>query len=304
MRLFYLQNELGNRVPLNNEPNNLLANAPQNGGIFLTEPEGLGLEFGDTFADIGEGFFRMVSKKHNQRVIGGKLNFIVKPYEMFNAFVNWCIAAKDLYFVYNPYGTEFYIHVEIESLQKTEMNQLGYMEVPIRLKYLSPWYVPSPAVITMLGEDVTGFTFGDDETEGSQLDGTDVLIGSMAEAYASEIEAYGHLPAAVKITLKGIASNPVFRLVGKETGIEYGRCAIEKSFGSETTIELSTMYENSYVKSIDLLGNETDLLPFVDLTTDPFFKVPLTEDCILNITDADSLSGQVDGRIYYYYRSV
>ena len=64
------------------------------------------------------------------------------------------------------------------------------------------------------------------------------------------------------------------------------------------------MYENSYVKSIDLLGNETDLLPFVDLTTDPFFKVPLTEDCILNITDADSLSGQVDGRIYYYYRSV
>ena len=250
MRLFYLQNELGNRVPLNNEPNNLLANAPQNGGIFLTEPEGLGLEFGDTFADIGEGFFRMVSKKHNQRVIGGKLNFIVKPYEMFNAFVNWCIAAKDLYFVYNPYGTEFYIHVEIESLQKTEMNQLGYMEVPIRLKYLSPWYVPSPAVITMLGEDVTGFTFGDDETEGSQLDGTDVLIGSMAEAYASEIEAYGHLPAAVKITLKGIASNPVFRLVGKETGIEYGRCAIEKSFGSETTIELFMINLNLFILQI------------------------------------------------------
>lgn len=304
MRLFYLQNELGRRIPLNNEPNNLLANAPQNGGIFLTEPEGLGLEFGDTFADIGEGFFRMVSKKHNQRVIGGKLNFIVKPYEMFNAFINWCILAKELYFIYNPYGTEYYIHVEIESIQKTEMNQLGYMEVPIKLKYLSPWYIPSPATITMLGEDVTGFTFGEDQTTGSRLDGTDVLIGSKAEAYASDISPYGHLPAAIKITFKGITSNPVFRLIGKETGIEYGRCTIHKSFGEQTTIELSTMYENSYVKSIDLLGNETDLLQYIDLTTDPFFKVPLTEECVLNITDADSLSGQVDGRIYYYYRSV
>ena len=293
MRLFHLQNELGSRISLNNET-----------GIFLTEPEGLGLEFGDTFADIGEGFFRMVSKKHNQRVIGGKLNFIKDPYESYNSFVNWCMAAKDLYFIYNPSGKEYYIHVEIESMQKTEMNQLGYMEVPIRLKYLSPWYIPYPAQISMIGADVVGFTFGDSNNDGSRLDGTDVFIGSTSEAYASDIEAYGHLPAAVKITFKGIASNPIFKLTGKSTGIEYGKCKINKSFGTETTIELSTMYEDSYIKSIDVLGNEEDLLQYVDLTTDPFFKVPLTEDCVLNITDMDSLSGQVNGRIYYYYRSV
>ena len=293
MRLFYLQNESGSRIGLNNET-----------GIFLSKPEGLGLEFGDTFADIDEGFFKMVSKKHRQRTISATLNFITKPYESYNNFVNWCIAAKELYFIYNPYGKEYYIHVEIDSLQKTEINEFGFLEAPIKLKYLSPWYIPYPAQISMVGEDVSVFMFGDDETDGSVLDGDDVLIGSSSEAFTSEISAYGHLPAAIKLTFIGTTSQPVFRLVGKETGIEYGKCYIDKSFGDNTTIELSTMYEDSHVKSIDILGNEMDLLPYVDLTSEPFFKVPFTESCILTIADSGSLSGKVDGQIYYYYRSV
>lgn len=298
MRLFFMQNELGNRIPLNNET-----------GIFLTEPEGLGLEFGDTFADIGEGFFRMVSKRHNQRVIGGKLNFMKDSYRLYNDFINWCMQAKQLYFIYRPIDVDYYIHVEIESFQKTEINQLGYLEVPIRLKYLSPWYVPTPATISMIGEDITAFTFGTDETPGSYFgddenDSTDVLIGSSSESYVSEIHPAGHLPPALKITIKGECTNPVIKLVGVETGIEYGKCSINKTFGAGSTIELSTMYEDSYIKSYDILGNETDLLPYVDLTSEPFFKAPLNEVCNLTIADSESLSGQVNGFVYFYYRSI
>lgn len=288
MRLFYLQNELGNRIPLNNET-----------GIFLTDPDGLGLTFGDTFADIGEGFFRMVSKKHSQRAITAKLNFFKDPYKLFNDFINWCMAAKDLYFIYKPMTVEYYIHVEIASVDKKEINKLGYLESSINLKYLSPWYVPTPASISMMGSEDSGFIMDE-----SRLDGSDVLVNSTAESYTTDIVPYGHLPAAIKIAIKGTASNPVFRLRGVTTGIEYGKCAINKSFSDETTVELSTMYENSYVKSIDILGFEEDLLPYVDLTGEPFFKVPLTEPCRLTITDDESLQGSVKGSVYYYYRSV
>lgn len=298
MRLFYLQNELGNRISLNNET-----------GIFLSEPEGLGLEFGDSFADIDEGFFKNVRRKYAQNVIGGKLLFLKDPYNSYMDFISWCLAAKSLYFVYKPKDVEYYIHVEIHSFQKTEINEYGYLEIPIKLSYLSPWYVPSPAVITMIGEDLSPFRFGTDLVPGSRFgDEThptvDVLSGSSSESYTSDIHPIGHLPPAIKLTIKGECTAPIICLTGKRTGIQYGRCAINQTFNVGSTIELSTMYEDSYIKSYDVLGNESDLLPYIDLTTDPFFKVPLTEDCILTITDSGTLNGKVNGYVYYYYRSV
>lgn len=298
MRLFYLQNETGSRIPLNNET-----------GIFFSSPEGLGLDFGDTFADIGDGFFRMVSKKHNQRIIRGKLNFMKEPYKLYNTFINWCMGSKELYFIYKPLETQYYIHVDIESINKTEINPLGYLEAPIELRYLSPWYIPSPATITMIGGDSVPFYFGTDLEPGSYFgDDTtpteDVFSGSSSDQYVSDIHPIGHLPPAIKLFIKGECSNPVVSLIGNETGIEYGRCSVAYDFGVGDTFELSTMYEDSYVKAIDVLGVETDLLPYLDLTTEPFFKVPLNEDCTLTITDNGTLNGQVNGYVYYYYRSV
>lgn len=288
MRLFYLQNESGSRIPLNNET-----------GIFLTEPEGLGLEFGDTFADIGEGFFRMVSKTHTQKIISAKLNFIKEPYQAYNRFVNWCMASKQLYFVYKPYDMEYYIHIEIESIEKNELTRLGYLSTPIKFRYLSPWYIPYPASISAIGSGIVPFRW-----DVSRFGSSDVLIGSSAESYTAEIHPEGHLPAALKIKFVGVTSNPRFILTGKDTGIEYGQCAINKTFSEQSTIELCTMYEDSYIKSYDLLGQETDLISDVDLTHDPFFKIPLSEDCILTIADDEVLSGTLSGSIYFYYRSV
>lgn len=288
MRLFYLQNESGSRIPLNNET-----------GIFLTEPEGLGLEFGDSFADISEGFFRMTSKKYSQKEISGKLNFTKDPYFLYQQFINWCAKAKSIYFIYKPLDTEYHIHVEISSIEKTELVKAGYLETRLRMKYLSPWYIPAPAAITTIGSDVTPFRW-----DTSYFGSGDVLIGSYAEAFSAEISAIGHLPAAILVTFTGTADHPVFILTGTKTGTIYGCCDIDKIFSVPTTIELSTMYEDSYIKSIDLLGQETDLLPYIDLTYDPFFKVPLDEVCILTLTDNEALDGELTGKTFFYYRSV
>lgn len=288
MRLFYLQNESGIRIPLNNET-----------GIFLTEPEGLGLEFGDTFADIGEGFFRMVSKKHTQKVISAKLNFTKDCYLSYNNFTNWCVQAKQLYFIYKPSLTEYYIHVEIESFEKTEINKFGYLSCALKLKYLSPWYIPFPTSFSTIGLGNRAFRWNV-----SRFGNGDMLSGMAGESYSVEIQPGGHLPGAIKLKYVGRASNPSFTLIGAESGIEYGKCLINKEFPDQSTIELSTMYEDSYVKSYDLIRNETNLLQYLDLTHEPFFKVPLNERCILKIEDDGSLNGQLSGFIYFYYRSV
>lgn len=288
MRKFYLQKETGERISLNNET-----------GIFLTEPEGLGLNFGDTFADIGEGFFRMIAKKYVQNTITCKLNFISDPYTLYSDFITWCMNAKVLYLVYKPKNTEYYIKTELETIEKGEINKYGYLETSASFIYLSPWYLPAPLNISFMGIDDSAFRM-----DVSKLDGPDILASSTSEKYSAIIDPSGHLAGAVYVEYHGIAENPVITLTGETSGTEYGRCSIDGSFTSTMGFKLSTRYEDSYIRKILSDGTEEDILSEVDLEYEPFFKIPLTEPCVLRLTDSEALHGNLIAKIYYYYRSV
>ena len=288
MRKFYIQKETGERIGLNNET-----------GIFLTEPTGLGLNFGDNFADIGEGFFRMIAKKYNQNAITCKINFINDSYATYNHFVTWCMLAKSLYLVYQPENIEYYIRIEIESLEKGEINKYGYLECSASFIYLSPWYLPSPLNISFIGLDNTAFRW-----DNSRFDGTDILASSTADSYSAQIDSDGHLPGAFYIEYLGAAVNPIVLLTGIESDIVYGKCKITGNFAANTGFKLSTKYEDSYVRKILSDGTEQDILSSVDLSFEPFFKMPLNEPCILQLVDDGALHGDLTAKIYYYYRSV
>lgn len=289
MRMFYLQKETGERIGLNNES-----------GIFLSEPSGLGLEFGDRYADIGEGFFRMIAKVHNQKTITCKLNFVGKnPYETYNKLINWCISAERLYFIYKPLKTEYYIRTEITKFEKSEINKFGYLEVPASFLYLSPWYTPTALNLSFIGIDDNAFRTGV-----SKLDGPAVLVGTTAEKYTVQIDPNGHLPAAFYLEYHGIAEDPEITLTGLSTGTVYGDCKLDHQFAATTGFKLSTAYEESYIKKILSDGSEEDLLNDVDLSLEPFFKMPLTEPCVLRLNDDGALHGTLSAKVYYYYRSV
>ncbi len=288
MRKFYLQKDTGERIGLNNET-----------GIFLSDPEGLGLEFDDNYADIGEGFFRMISKRHSQKTISCKLNFVKDPYKTYNDFITWCMKAEKLYLIYQPLTEAYYIRTEIAHLDKTEINKYGYLETDAEFLYLSPWYLPTSLNISFIGLDDTAFRIGQ-----SKFDGPDILAGTTAEKYTAEVNATGHLPGAFLIEYKGIAENPEISLVGKISGQEYGNCKIDHAFTANTGFRLSTAYEDSYIKEIKEDGSEVDLLADADLSLEPFFKIPLTEPCVLRLTDDGALHGTLNAKVYYYYRSV
>ena len=144
MRKFYLENEIGSRLPLNGEE-----------GIFLSNPAGLGMTMPSDFADIHNGFFREVSKDSEpQSTVTGDLVFIGEnAYADYRSFVDWCSGSESLHLIYKPYGTiEFYRDVYISYLTKTELTDTRWLTVPASFVCLSPWYRAAPTSMSMSTE--------------------------------------------------------------------------------------------------------------------------------------------------------
>ena len=144
MRKFYIENEIGSRLPLNGEQ-----------GIFLSNPAGLGLTMPSAFADIHSGFFRELSKDSEpQSTVTGDLVFIGdNAYADYRSFVDWCSGSESLRLIYKPYGsTEFYRDICLSYLTKTELTDTRWLTVPTSLACLSPWYRAAPTSMSMSTE--------------------------------------------------------------------------------------------------------------------------------------------------------
>lgn len=296
MRLFYLEDQKGERIPLNNE-----------NGIFLYNPSGLGFEYSHDYSESGTGFFMHVKDGINQTEIGFAFVFPPKefangspdsPYERYRNLIDWIYKAEELYLIYCPYApNEYYKRVEIQTIEKTELDRYGALQCNISVLPLTPWYLPAPIHINF---------GGDQEGNAMRFDyyyTDDLVYGVGMRDYTAEITAKGHIPSAVKITFKGQVINPEFTLRGMSTRKEYGVCAVTGSFVQTDTIEFSTAEQDSYIKKIAADGTETDLIDSIDITKNPFFRVPLSEPCEV-ILSGDSILGEASMLLYVYYRGV
>lgn len=295
MRKFYFENQIGDRINLNNED-----------GIFLYEPSGLGLEYENEYGKSESGFFMRIKDEIAQNATEFTLVFPpneycesqYEPYERYRRLIDWIYSATELYFVYCPYGTyEYYKKVDIETIEKSELDKYGSLRPKVSILPLTPWYLPAPININFGGDDdehVMRHTFTYDEY---------LHYGVGTSAYAADITMKGHIPSAVKITFQGQVINPSVTLRGSVSRTVYGKCSITGEFHQDDTFILSTAEQNSYVKKIDSQGVETDLLDSIDITTNPFFRVPTSEPCEISIA-GDSIYGKASMLLYVYYRGV
>lgn len=290
MRKFYLENSAGERRDLNGQ-----------NGVFFKDPTGLGITLARSYADLGHGFFKPISTTAEpQTQPGGTLVFHgPDPYADYRNLINWMSDSEDLVLVYLPFGTEeYYRRVDINYLSKGELTLVRWLEVPASFSILTPWYRPAPSRLTLA------------TTQGRELRYTyryteDLIYGSSSAATMSaDIAKGGHVPAAVKISYTGSILNPRITLKGAASGDTYGVCSLAVSLGASDTLEFSTLNQDSYVRIRSATGIVTDLLDVVDLSIEPFFRVPLNEPCTLEITADDVFTGTADLQIYYYYRSV
>lgn len=290
IRKLYLQNARGSRWGLNGDR-----------GVYAHSLAGFGFTLSPNFADLSRGFFIPVDDQAEpQNTIPFTIAFTRNAYETYQSFVNWLASAGKVTLIYNPTGRQEYCRdVIVNFLQKGEKNVVGWLEIPASFFCSTPWYMPSPTTLDLgsAGEDeskrydyeyVEDLIYGDDST--ASLSG--VIIGS------------GHIPGAIELTYHGAITNPRIRLAGKISGKTYGICSVSTVLQTGDTLKFSSRYEESFIKKISASGVETDLLDVLDLSTSPFFHIPVDEPCDISLEADAAFTGSADLLIFYYYRSV
>jgi hypothetical protein len=113
------------------------------------EPTGLGYQKTNTYHRIGKRYI-LIDSVLEQPTISGKIAFAGEyPYESYSSFINFC-QYEPLILEYTPdiegapYGftssTTYRMPVAISKIEKTEIEEQGYLDVGIEFHGLSPWY--------------------------------------------------------------------------------------------------------------------------------------------------------------------
>ena len=282
MRKFFLENEKGERYSLNNET-----------GIFFDSPTGLGQTMSVVSADIHKGFFKDISgDTEPQSSIAGDLVFTKNAYAVYRTFVNWINRAKELYLIYSPDGTEYRRKVIIDYIQKTQLDSLRWLRCPVSFQCLTPFY---KAKATALNMDDTSDAMRYDYTYDENLRYSASSIAGMS----CELQGQGHIPSAISFRCKGYLAFPELTLTGQDTGYIYGKLKMNLTTGRDQVLSLCSKYGETSV-SVD----GADALSYVDLSFDPWIRVPNTEKCALVLSSDDDMSVSVELLMYDYYRTV
>lgn len=292
---YRLENEAGERI-------DLTAPAP----MFLVNVEGLGITTKTTYGDLENGFFHVLYDQTPQNNITGDLMYQVTAFENYEMLVNWISKAKALYFCYQPLDTEYRRIVRLNYIVKDRRNGGGWMKAGISFTPLTPWYIAEPTEIGIGGVETK-------KSKGYFLEGAEYGYrytadlsygGDAAGTMSATIIAAGHVPAAVVLRYTGAITNPRIRLVGAETGTVYGICALNTSFSSEETLELSTRYEDSHVTRIKANGEVENVLSAVNQAWEHYFRCPTSEASVLSIESDSAFDGAATLLVYSYYGSV
>lgn len=270
-------------------------------GVYASDLSGLGFSLEPDFADLGRGFFQTVSSDSEpQRPIPFTITFTKNAYQMYRRLVDWLFTAGSVTLVYKPFGdAEFFRDVLVQSIQKGELNAVRWLESPCSVLCLTPWYRPTPTVMTLDGGGTDTskrypYRYTEDLRYGS--DSTAALSGIISPS--------GHIPGALEVSYSGAIVNPRICLKGNISGKTYGICSVSVSLEASDTLKFSSRYERSYVSKIAAGGAETDLLGMLDLSAEPFFHVPVDEPCTLTIESDALITGKAEVKVFYYYRSV
>lgn len=290
IRKLAFRNAAGERWGLNGEKS-----------VYASNLSGFGFTLAPTYADLSRGFFVPVSDEAEpQATIPFTLTFTKNPYETYQKLVDWLAAAGTVTIIYNPTGKQEYCRdVSVNFLQKGELTKVGWLEVPCSFFCNTPWYLPSPTSLGLKNSS-TGA-----RRRYSYRYSTDLRYGSdSAASLSGTIAGAGHVPGSLELTYHGAVTNPKIKLVGNISGKTYGICSIAAVLAASDTLKFSTRYENSYVKRVSAAGVETDLLDSLDLSTTPFWHIPVDEPCTVSIEAGAAFSGTAELLIYYYFRSV
>lgn len=142
MRRFQLVNENGQVYQLINDSSK----------AFLWQPSGLGFQVDKEYME-SDGFFFEMNSSMGQVAKEGTLVFYGSdPYTEYNTFMNYIARSKSLKLAYAPKQIWYYVDIDIESVQKSEIELDGTLQCSISMLPKTPLYLPYEMNIKLSGD--------------------------------------------------------------------------------------------------------------------------------------------------------
>lgn len=287
MRKFLLQNEYSEQKQL------------QGGNVFLYAPEGWGFAEDIEYMQSG-GFFIATSDRHEQVEKTGTLVFYGNSYQEYQDLMDWILGANKLSLAYKPLNDWYYQNINVRSVEKSELKLNGtVLEVPVVFVPVSPIYAPYNLNLTIEGQQAHSNKKYDYLYP--YVYSNSGIAGKLNFTITAQIDSDW------QVELDGAISAPSITVTRNDTSEVIGKVDLTATSAQVgETIVFNTVAGRAGAKLIDGNGAETDLTPYLGLTTGlpTYFRIPANVPCSLQVTATSLLGLRARMVIYRYYRTV
>ena len=282
VRKFFLENEKGQQVDMNNYKES----------CFLSSPAGLGYSTNSQFHQLGNTFIED-NRKIEKKDPSGVMHF--KSYDKCMEFINFIEKSEKLKFVYvlpfEDNDKTFYRDVSIKSFDKTE-KAVRKLACPIVFNGLSLWYEENVAIY-----DIT--TQEDEIRWDFTWDSKFVDYSSRGLDFVNQ----GHVDAPILVSMDGQLINPKIQLY--VDGELYQTVPFNITIEENEKLLYGTKEGDFYVKKQNIDGSLSSLfeLSVIDFYNDNVIRLPKNKSCRLVISsDNEVLNAQIT--ILTYFKAV
>ena len=286
MRQFYFVNNDGQRYQLQNGTTK----------TFLWQPGGLGFGY-DTSYKESDGFFFNMNTSVEQVAKTGVLVFHgTDPYSDYKALMDYLAKSTGLRLAYAPKNNWYYVDIDVESVDKTEIELDGTLQCSIVMMPKTPFYLPYEMNIDLSGDLGTSIKQYDYKY--------DYVYSNTAVAGEIEFEIPAQMDSGLEITIPGAISAPSMEFFanGEKIG-EIDLTSISVQVGEYVRYSSIPISAGVYLYSG---GAEADITSQIGLNADypTFFLLPPNQT-IKAVLQADVLTGTTASlKVYEYFRSV
>lgn len=286
MRRFQLVNENGQVYQLINDSSK----------AFLWQPSGLGFQVDKEYMESEGFFFEMNSSMGQVAKTGVLLFYGSDPYTEYKTFMDYISRSKNLRLAYAPKNNWYYVDIDIEEVQKSELELDGTLQCSISMLPKTPLYLPYEMHIDLSGDLGTSIKQYDYKY--------DYVYSNTAVAGEIEFEIPAQMDSGLEIIIHGEISAPVVTFyVGGDTIGQIDLSSISVQQGEYIRYSSIPLSAGVYLNSG---GAEIDITEQIGLsaTIPTFFLLPPYQT-IKAVLNADTITGtSASIKVYEYFKSV
>ena len=291
MRQFYLINADGQKYNLIND----------NTTAFLWQPDGLGFQYDKDYMESEGFFFEMNSAVTQVPKTGVLLFYGNDPYGEYKTFMDYVYSSKGLRLAYCPKNTWYYVDIDIEFVEKSELQEDGTLQCAISMLPKTPIYLPYELNIDLSGDLGSSIKQYGGLSYAYKYDYT---YSNTAVAGEIEFEIPAQMDSGLEITIYGAISSPVMEFYVK--GDKYGEIDLSSiSVLAGDYVKYSSVPTSAGVYQ-SVSGVIDDITEQIGLNADypSFFLLPPNQT-IKAVLQADILTGtSASIKVYEYFMSV